>query len=58
MTAVAIAASVLFVVLGSLAGLRMVLAHKSKALEHAPLVKMQAKLDELEQRLVSGAMRR
>ena len=48
----------LFVVLGSLAGLRMVLAHKSKALEHAPLVKMQAKLDELEQRLVSGAMRR
>lgn len=58
MIAVAVVLSVALLVGGGLLALRMVLAHKSKTLEHAPLAEMQRKMDEVEQRLLSGAMRR
>lgn len=52
------ALSVLIVCVAALLGLRWVLAHREKKFEHLPLVEMQKKLDELEQRLLNGAMRR
>lgn len=58
MIALAVVASVALVVGGCLLALRMVLAHQAKALEHAPLAQMEAKLAELENRLLSGAIRR
>lgn len=58
MTALAVVASVALVVGGALQALRMVLAHQAKRIEHAPIAKLEAQLAELEQRLVSSAMRR
>lgn len=58
MDPLAVVPSVALVVGGGLLALRMYLAHKSKGFEHAPLAKMEAKLAELEQRLLSGAIRR
>lgn len=55
--AAAVVASVAILTGGGLVALRMVLAHKSKAYEHAPLAQMQGKLDELEQRLLGRAFR-
>lgn len=54
----AVVPSVALVVGGGLLALRMWLTHQAKRLEHAPLAEMEAKLAELEQRLVSGAFRR
>jgi hypothetical protein len=53
-----IAVSVALVVGGGLLALRMWLQHASKKLEHAPVADMQRKLDDIEQRLMAGAMRR
>lgn len=46
------------VVGGALVGLRMVLAHRARTLEHAPVAEIQKKVDELEARLLASAMRR
>lgn len=58
MLPLAVLGSVVSVCVASLLALRWVLAHREKKLEHAPLLEMQAKLDSLEQRMVSGAFRR
>ncbi len=42
----------------ALLALRMWLTHREKAFEHKPLAQMQAKLDELENKILSGVMRR
>ncbi len=52
------AASVAIVCGSCLVALRWVIAHRERKFEHAPLVEMQKKLDELEGRLMAGALRR
>lgn len=42
----------------ALRGLRMVLAHRERKLEHAPLAELQAKMNELETRVLASALRR
>ena len=55
--AVAVVPSVAIVAAAGLRAFGMWLAHSTKRLEHAPLVAMQAKLDELEGKLLAAAMR-
>ncbi len=54
--AVAVVSSVAILAGCGLRGLAMVLAHREKKFEHLPLVKLEAKLDELENKLLSRAM--
>lgn len=58
MIALSVVVSVGLVVGGCLLALRMVLAHKSKALEHAPLAQMEARLGEMENRLFAVTQQR
>ena len=50
-------ASVVAVVAAGLLGLRMWLAARAKTFEHAPIATLQKRIDDLENRLLAGAMR-
>ncbi len=39
-------------------GFRLFLAHREKKLEHEPVARLQQRIDEIESRLLAGAMRR
>ncbi len=58
MISAALAFSVACLCGSGLLALRWVLSHREKKFEHLPLRQMQTKLDELEGKLLSGAMRR
>ena len=56
--AIAVVVSVALVAGAALKGLQMVLAYRERKVVHAPIAHLEAKMNELEQRLLSGAMRR
>ena len=56
--AIAVVVSVALVAGAALKGLQMVLAYRSAKVQHAPIAHLEAKMNELEQRLLAGAMRR
>jgi len=56
--AIAVGIAVAAVCGSSLVALRMWLAHKEKSYAHAPLAVLEQRINEIESRLLSGAMRR
>ena len=56
--AIAVVVSVALVAGAALKGLQMVLAYRERKVVHAPIAHLEAKMNELEQRLLAGAMRR
>ncbi len=58
MIALAIGIAIAALCLSALLGLRMWLAHREKSFAHAPLAQMEQRLNEVESRLLAGAMRR
>ncbi len=58
LTALAIGIAIAALCLSALLALRMWLRHREKELVHLPVVQLEAKLLDLEQRLMAGAMRR
>ncbi len=58
MIEIALLASVTVVCVTALGSLQMVLKHREKRFEHAPLAEMERKLSDLESRLLNSAMRR
>ena len=57
-SALAVVPSVAILAASALKGLQMVLAHREKKFEHAPLAQMQAELTALKSQMLATAMKR